>query len=87
MNAFLDLSNCALKDIKHFDGEHDLTTVRGRDLYFQGNWSINASKCLLLWSALLDTSLPSSARRELINLDKEVITSVYDNAKTDLPTW
>ena len=38
-------------------------------------------------STLLDTSLPSSARRELINLDKEVITSVYDNAKTDLPTW
>ena len=37
MNAFLDLSNCALKDIKHFDGEHDLTTVGGRDLYFQGN--------------------------------------------------
>ena len=37
MNAFLDLSNCDLEGIKHIYGECDLTTLRGRDLYFQGN--------------------------------------------------
>ena len=38
MNAFLDLSNCALKGIKHIAGERDLTlsvagisTFRGTD--------------------------------------------------------